>query len=122
MAAMTGTLLLKMESQLFETEQGSIEIELGGEVVKGKPSPATGGVNTYTEMTLGRATQTLHATKKTDIEFLRRFRESEVVFTCRDTGKQWQSIMSTSESVKLQDNGRGIPLVLEGTPFIQTSG
>jgi hypothetical protein len=99
-----------------------MEVEFGGEVFKSKPSPSTNEVNTYSEFAMGKVTVTLHHTKATDVEFLRRFREGEVVLECRETGKQWQSTMSISESCKLQDNGRGMPLVLEGGAFIQTKG
>ncbi len=121
MASMTGILILKLDSQVFETEEGSIELDLGGEVYESKVSPATGRVNNFSKLMPGRATATIHNTKECDVEFLRRFRAGEVVAECRDTGKQWQmNNASIGESVKLQDNGRGMPLVLVGDPWIQT--
>lgn len=120
MAQMTGILTLKLDSQVFETESGSIEVDFGGEVQKTKPSPSTGRTNRYSELMIGKVTVTLHHTKACDVEFLRNFKDGEVVIECKDTKKQWQSKMSLAESCKLQDQGRGMPLVLEGDPFTQT--
>lgn len=120
MAAMTGTLILKLQSQVFETMEGSIEVEFGGEVFESVPSPATSTSNTFSKFVQGRITTTLQHTKATDVEFLRRFREGEVVLVCKETKREWQSTMSIAESLKLQDNGRGMPLVLVGTPFTMT--
>lgn len=123
MANMTGTLIFKLDSQVFETEEGSVEFELGGDVFEGKMAPATGAYNTFAKTVPGSASATLHATKAVDIEFLRRFRGGEVVMTCKDTKKQWQmNDASISETLKLQDNGRGIPIKLMGKPWVQTKG
>lgn len=122
MAAMTGTITLKLNSGVFETEEGSIEVEFGGEVFESKVSPATNTVNNFSKMTMGKVSCTLHHTKATDVEFIRSFREGEVVLNCKETGKQWSSTMSIAEGVKLQDNGRGMPIVLNGTRFKQTKG
>lgn len=121
MAAMTGILILKLDSQVFETEEGSIEVVFGGEVFESKVSPATGGVNNFRKLVGGEVSATLHNTKATDIEFLRHFREGEVVLVDKDTRKEWQMTnASIAEALKLQDNGRGMPLKLVGNPFTQT--
>ena len=123
MAKMTGTLILKLDSQVFETEEGSVEFELGGAVFEGKIAPATGAYNDFEKTVPGSCSATLHATKDVDVEFLRKFRGGEVVMTCKDTKKQWQmNGASISESLKLQDNGRGIPIKLMGQPWVQTKG
>ena len=123
MAAMTGTLILKLDSQTMETEEGSVEAELGGPVFEGKVSPATGEYNDFEKTVPGVLTAVLHHTKATDVEFLRRFRGGEVVFECRDTKKAWQmSDASIAEGLKLQDAGRGMPVKFMGKPFVQTKG
>lgn len=123
MAKITGTLILKLDSQVYETEEGSIEMVMGGPVFEGKMAPSTGAYNTFEKTVPGEVSATLHATKEADLEFLRRFRGGEAVLSCRDTGKQWQmNDACISESLKLQDNGRGIPLKLMGKPWVQTKG
>lgn len=123
MAAMTGTLILKLDSQTYETEEGSLDVEFGGDVYEGKMAPATGAYNDFAKTLPGSVSATLHATKAADIEFLRKFRGGEVVVSCKDTKKQWQmNNASISESLKLQDNGRGMPIKLMGQPLVQTKG
>ena len=123
MANMTGTLILKLDSQVFETEEGSIEIDFGGAVFEGKMAPATGAYNDFEKTMPGSVSATLHHTTVVDVEFLRRFRGGEVVISCRDTKKQWQmNGASISEPLKLQDNGRGMPIKLMGQPIVQTKG
>lgn len=123
MANMTGTLILKLGSQVFETEEGSLEVEFGGAVFEGKIAPATGAFNTFEKTIPGSISATLHHTKVTDVEFLRRFRDGEAVLQCKDTKKQWQmNDACIAETVKLQDNGRGMPIKLMGTPLVQTKG
>lgn len=123
MAAMTGTLILKLDSATYETEEGSVEFELGGPVFEGKVAPSTGEYNDWEKTTPGSLTATLHHTKAVDVEFLRRFRGGEAVVICRDTKKQWQmNGASISETLKLSDNGRGMSLKLMGKPWVQTKG
>lgn len=123
MAAMTGTLIFKLDSQTYETEEGSVDVEFGGPVYEGKIAPSTGRYNDFEKTTPGKISATLHHTKEVDVEFLRRFRDGEVVIECKDTKKQWQmNGASISESLKLQDNGRGMPITVMGAPLVQTKG
>lgn len=121
MAKMTGIVIIKLDSKVIETEPGSVEIDFGGKVKKAKPSPATDSVNYYSEFMPGKLTLTGHHTKNIDVEELRNLDEIEVVFKCTDTKREWSSLMCLAESIKLQDQGRGMPLSFEGNAFKQTS-
>jgi hypothetical protein len=121
MAKMTGIVIIKLDSKVIETEPGSVEIDFGGEVSKTKPSPATKRANYYSEFMPGKLTCTAHHTTDLDIEEMRKKGEMEVVFRCKDTKREWSSMMCLAESIKLQDQGRGMPLSFEGNEFVQTS-
>lgn len=121
MAKMTGIVIIKWNSQVIETEPGSVEIDLGGKVNKAKPSPSTDSVNYYSEYMPGKLTLTSHHTRNLDVESIRAADEVEIVFRCSDTRREWASNMCLAESIKLQDQGRGMPLSFEGNAFKLTS-